>query len=248
LAAAPSYFVVNGEEGRCGRFTDRHLMEGDPQRVLEGLLIAAYGAGTKRAIIHINGSARFSFDRLARALAKAQAAGLIGDRILGSAFSFHVELRRGPRAFVRGEEQMLLRSIEGQQALPETTPPWPPGSRLWGKPAVISNVATLAALPPMIAEDSGRTRILGVSGPVNRPGIVEVEAGITLRELLFDVADGLRDRRPCEGVLVAGPSDVLLSPGSFDATVESLDAFLAGADGLIVIPAGEAPAASAPGG
>jgi len=121
---------------------------------------------------------------------------------------------------------MLLRSIEGQQASPETTPPWPPGSRLWGKPAVISNVATRAALPPMIAEDSGRTRILGVSGPVTRPGIVEVDAGITLRELLFDVADGLRDRRPCEGVLVAGPSDVLLSPGSFDATVESLERLL----------------------
>ncbi|PYN20013.1 MAG: hypothetical protein DMD99_24245 [Candidatus Rokuibacteriota bacterium] len=241
LATTPSYFVVNGEEGRCGRFTDRHLMEGDPQRVLEGLLIAAYGAGTNRAIIHINGTARFSFDRLARALAKAQAAGLIGDRILGSAFSFHVELRRGPRGFVGGEEQMLLRSIEGQRASPETTPLPPPEVGLWGKPTVISTIATLAALPPVISDDSGRTRILSVSGPVSRPGIVEVEAGTTLRQLLFEVADGLRDRRPCEGVLVAGPSDVLLSPGSFDATVESLDAFSAGAGGLIAIPAGEAP-------
>src|SRR5206468_11691358 len=107
--------------------------------------------------------------------------------------------------------------------------PISPESGLWGKPTVISNVATLAALPPMIAEDSVRTRILGVSGPVNRPGIVEVETGTTLRQLLLEVADGLRDRRPCAGVLVAGPSGVLLRSGSFDAPVESLDAFSAGA-------------------
>src|SRR2546428_784254 len=104
--------------------------------------------------------------------------------------------------------------------------------------------------PASVAGDdtssASRTRILGVSGPVRRPGIVEVEAGTTLRQLLFEVADGLRDRRPCEDVLVAGPSDVLLSPGSFDATVESLEAYSAGAGGLIAIPAGEAPAAFAP--
>src|SRR5438093_10469943 len=122
-------------------------MEGDPQRVLEGLLIAAYGAGTNRAIIHINGTARFSFDRLARALAKAQAAGLIGDRILGSAFSCHVELRRGPRGFVRGQEQMLLRSIAGQRASADTTPLRPPEPGLWGKPTGSITIAALAEPP-----------------------------------------------------------------------------------------------------
>src|SRR5881296_3513533 len=142
---APRYFVVNGEEGAPGLLTDCHLMEGDPQRVLEGLLIAAYAAGTNRGIIYMNGTARFAFDRMARALAKAQAARLTDDRILGSAFSFHVEIRRGPRGFVRGEERALLASIEGQRA----APPLPPDSRLWGRPTVISNVETLAAIPPV---------------------------------------------------------------------------------------------------
>src|SRR5439155_1337010 len=108
-------------------------------------------AETSRGIIYVNGTARFAFDRMARALAKAQAAHLIGDCILGSAFSFHVEIRRGPRGFVRGEERALLASIEGQRASPGTKLSLPPESRLWGKPTVISNAETLAALPPLIA-------------------------------------------------------------------------------------------------
>src|SRR5207247_5950147 len=127
VSATPRYFVANGEEGAPGLFTDRHLMEGDPHRVLEGLLIAAYAAGTNRGIIHINGAARLPFQRMARACAKARVVGLIGDRILGSAFSFHVEIRRGVRGFVRGEERALLPSIEGQGASPRTRPLAPHG-------------------------------------------------------------------------------------------------------------------------
>src|SRR5712691_1150697 len=230
-SAAPRYFVANGEEGAPGFFTDCHLMEGDPQRVLEGLLIAAYAAGTNRGIIYINGAARLAFERMARALAKAQAARLIGDRILGSAFSFHVEIRRGPRGFVRGEERALLASIEGRRASPWTKPLLPPESRLWGKPTVINNVETLAAIPPVFAWNSGgragqswsATRLFGVSGPVNRPGIVEVEGHVTLRELLFEVAGGLRDGRALKGVVAAGPSATVLPPESLDASLKALD-------------------------
>jgi len=241
--AAPRYFVVNGEAGAPGLLTDCHLMEGDPQRVLEGLLIAAYAAGTNQGIIYMNGTARFAFDRMARALAKAQAARLTDDRILGSAFSFHVEIRRGPRGFVRGEERALLASIEGQRA----APPLPPDSRLWGRPTVISNVETLAAIPPVFAwNSSGRagqswsaTRIFAVSGPVNRPGIVEVESHVTLRELLFEVAAGLRDGRTLKGVAVAGPSATVLPLESLDASLKALDAFAAGTRGVIPIPDGD---------
>src|SRR5262249_56660778 len=127
VRAAPRYFVVNGEVG-TGLFTDCHLMEGDPQRVLEGLLIAAYAAGANRGIICINGAARLAFERMARSLAKAQAAHLIGDRILGSAFSFHVEIRRGPRGFVHGEERALLPPIHRHPPSPPTQPPPPPPS------------------------------------------------------------------------------------------------------------------------
>ncbi len=247
VSAAPRYFVVHGEEGTAGLFTDRHLMEGDPQRVLEGLLIAAYAAGADRGIVHINGAAGLSFQRMTRALAKAQAAGLIGDRILGSAFSFHVEIRRGARGFVRGEERALLESIEGQRTSPRPKPLQPSESRLWGKVAVVSNVETLAAVPTLIAASSGggpshrarSTKLLGVSGPLNRPGIVEVESGVTLRELLFEVAGGLLDERALKGVLVAGRSGVVLSPESLDASLESLDAVAAGPRGVIAIPDGD---------
>ena len=242
--AAPRYFVVNGEAGAPGLLTDCHLMEGDPQRVLEGLLIAAYAAGTNQGIIYMNGTARFAFDRMARALAKAQAARLIDDRILGSAFSFHVEIRRGPRGFVRGEEHALLASLEGRRALPRTKPPLPAESRLWGRPTVISNVETLAAIPPVFAwNSSGRagqswsaTRIFAVSGPVNRPGIVEVESHVTLRELLFEVAAGLRDGRTLKGVLAAGPSGSMLPPESLD---RSLEALATGTRGVIPIRDGD---------
>jgi len=246
VLVAPRYFVVNGEVG-AGLLTDCHLLEGDPHRVLEGLLIAAYAAGTNRGIIYINGAARIALDRMARALAKAQAARLIGDRILGSAFSFHAEIRRGPRGFVRGEECALLASIEGQRASPRMKPQLPHESRLWGRPTVISNVETLAAIPPAIARDSGgrasqswsATRLFGVSGPVNRPGIVEVESHVTLRELLFEVAAGLRDGRTLKGVVVLGPSATVLPPESLDASLKALDVFAAGTRGVIPIPDGD---------
>lgn len=207
----PNCFVVNGEEGIPGLFTDRHLMEGDPHRVLEGLVIAAYAVGAACGIIHINGAASSSLQRMTRALAKAQAAGLVGDRILGSAFSFHVEIQP---AFVEGEQ-----------------------------PTVVSSVATLATLPPVIAgrdDGSGRqglnpTRLWSVSGPVDRPGVVEVDDSVTFRELL-SVAGGLRDGRHCTRVLVVGPSGVLSSPESLDASGGSLAGFAAGTGGVIAIP------------
>src|SRR2546422_7589205 len=222
-------------------------MEGDPHRVLEGLLIAAYAAGTNRGIIHINGAARLPFQRMARACAKARVVGLIGDRILGSAFSFHVEIRRGVRGFVRGEERALLPSIEGQRASPRTRPLRPHESGLWGKPTVVSNVETLAAVPPVIAAGCGgharerqsATRLFGVSGPVNCPGIVEVPGGRTLPEPVFDVAAGLRDRRSLKGGRVAGPAGVVLGPDSVDASLGALDGLSAGARGGIPVPAGE---------
>ena len=247
-SGAPRYFVANGEEGAPGLVTDRHLMEGDPQRVLEGLLIAAYAVGATRAIIHINGAARLPLQRMVRALAKAQAAGLVGERILGSVFSCHVEIRRGPCGFARGQERALLASIEGQQESPGTGAPRAPEARLWGEPVVVSNIETLAAIPPLlaaggdgrVAKGRSTTRLLGVSGPLNRSGMVEVPRGVTLGELLLEMAAGLRDGRALKGVLLAGRPDVVLGPESLDASLESLHATSAGARGVIAIPDGAA--------
>jgi NADH:ubiquinone oxidoreductase subunit F (NADH-binding) len=222
-------------------------MEGDPQRVLEGLLIAAYAVGANRAIIHINGAARLPLQRMVRALAKARAAGLIGDQILGSVFSCEVEIRRGACGFVRGQERTLLASIEGQRTSTGTKPSVSPGARLWGKPVVLSNIATLAAIPPVITAGSGEraiqdraaTRLFGVSGPVNRPGMVEVQRGTMLRALLFEMAAGLRDPCTLKGVRMVGQSEVVLGPESLDGSLESLDTLAAEARGVIAIPDGD---------
>jgi NADH:ubiquinone oxidoreductase subunit E len=153
-AGEPKYLVVNGEEGEPGIFKDRHLMEADPHRLLEGMLLAAYAGGATRAILYIHGEADLSAERLARAVAEAEAWGLLGDRILGAEFSCHVELRRGAGGFILGEETALLESIEGRRAMPRTRPPFPVESGLWGKPTVINNVETLAAVP-LIVERGG---------------------------------------------------------------------------------------------
>jgi len=218
-AAAPTRFVVREEEGIPGLFTDRHLMEGDPHRVLEGLVIAAHAVRATLGIIQIDSAARLTCDRMARALAKAQAAGLIGDRILGSAFSLSVEIH-----------QKEGRSRDGER---------------------VSSVAPLAALPATrttvhkLASDGGTpapgrpaahtTLLCGVSGAVDRPGIVEVDGAVTLREVLSDIGGGLPEGGHSGCALVVGPSGVSPRPESLDAPLESLAAFSAGTGGVIAI-------------
>jgi len=196
--AESTRFVVSEAEGIPGLFTDRHLMEGDPHRVLEGLVIAAHAARATLGIIQIDSAARLTRDRMNRALAKAQAAGLIGDRILGSTFSLPVEIH-----------QKDGRSRDGEP---------------------VSIVAPLAALP------AARTTLLcGVSGAVDRPGIVEVDGAVTLRELLSDIGGGLPEGSHSRRALVVGPSGVSPRPESLDAPLESLAAFSAGTGGVIAI-------------
>src|SRR5437899_3195526 len=150
-AGSPKYLVVNGEEGEPGIFKDRHLMEGDPHRLLEASLIAAYATGASRAILYIHGEAELAAERLAVALGQARQWGLIGERVLGSELSLAVEIRRGAGGFVLGEETALLESLEGQRAMPRTRPPFPVESGLFGKPTAINNVETLFAVVPIVA-------------------------------------------------------------------------------------------------
>src|SRR5207247_4430166 len=195
----PKYLVMNGEEGEPGIFKDRHLMEGDPHQVLEGVLLAAYAAGATRAILYVHGEAELSAERLGRAVAQARAAGIVGDRMLGRDVACGVELRRGAGGFVLGEETALLESLEGRRAMPRTRPPVPVESGLWGKPTVINNVETLFAVVPIVARGGaafaalvgGRgTKLFGLSGTLRRPCAVEMEVGCTLRTLIEDVGGG----------------------------------------------------------
>ncbi|MBI2884448.1 MAG: NAD(P)H-dependent oxidoreductase subunit E [Candidatus Methylomirabilis oxyfera] len=222
---SPKYLVVNGEEGEPGIVKDRHLMEGDPHRLLEGILLAAFASGAGRGILFINGEAELSTHRMESALRAAESAGLLGVRILGSDFSFHLELRRGAGGFILGEETALMEAIEGKRAMPRPKPPFPVEAGLWGKPTVINNVETLAAVPLIVSRGGawfaalggGRgTKLFGLSGHLARPGIVEVPMGVTLRHLIEEIGGGGEDGQTLKAALVGGPSGVIVHPSRFD--------------------------------
>ncbi|HXJ81293.1 MAG TPA: NAD(P)H-dependent oxidoreductase subunit E [Candidatus Methylomirabilis sp.] len=248
-AGEPKYVVVNGEEGEPGIFKDRHLMEGDPHQLLEGALLAAYAAGATRVIVYVHGEAVLSAARLARAIEGAAAVGIIGDRMLGTEARCHVELRRGAGGFVLGEETALLESIEGRRAQPRTRPPFPVESGLWGKPTVINNVETLSTIPSIVGAGAASfaahgtpkapgTKVFGLSGPISRPGVVEVNNGVTLRMLLEEIGGGIADGRAWQGAVVGGPSGTIVPAALFDVSMEPRERVSPGTGGIVAVPVG----------
>jgi NADH:ubiquinone oxidoreductase subunit F (NADH-binding)/NADH:ubiquinone oxidoreductase subunit E len=250
-AGRPKYVVMNGEEGEPGIFKDRHLMEGDPHLVLEGVLLAAYAAGAERAILYVHGEADLAAARLARAVEAARAAGVVGPRVLGRDFGCEVEIRRGAGGFVLGEETALLESIEGRRAQPRPRPPFPVEAGLWGRPTVVNNVETLAAVPIILREggaafaargtpEAPGTKLFGLSGPLRRPGVVEVSGGTPLRTLLEAIAGGPPDGRPLKGALVGGPSGSVVPAGLFDVPLAPRGRVSPGTGGVVAVPEGAA--------
>ena len=242
----PKYLVVNGEEGEPGIFKDRHLMEGDPHRLLEAVLLAAYAAGASRGVLYIHGEAAISAERVATALGQARAWGLVGERILGADFSLELEVRRGAGGFVLGEETALLESIEGRRAMPRTRPPFPVESGLWGRPTVINNVETLMAVPSIVerggawfaALGGGRgTKLFGLSGHVKHPGVVEVELGTTLRTLIEEIGGGSSTGRPIRAAMLGGPSGTLVHPRHFDEPLVPRGPVNPGTGGVVALDA-----------
>ena len=225
-AAGPiKYLIVNGEEGEPGIFKDRHLLEGDPHRLLEGALLAAYAAGASRMILYIHGEAHLAARHIERALAQAAAAGFVGERVLGSDFSVAVEIRRGAGGFVLGEETALMESLEGRRAMPRPKPPFPTESGVHGRPTVINNVETLFTVPLILDRGAAwwtglggghGTKVFGLSGHVARPGVIEAELGLTLRDLLERMGGGAPDARTVTTVALGGPSGILVPPRRFD--------------------------------
>jgi NADH:ubiquinone oxidoreductase subunit F (NADH-binding)/NADH:ubiquinone oxidoreductase subunit E len=222
---APAYLIVNAEEGEPGIFKDRHLMEGDPHRLLEGALLAAFASGASRIILYIHGEAHLSAQRMAHAVGDARRWGLLGDRILASDFSVEVEIRRGAGGFVLGEETALMESLEGRRAMPRPKPPFPTEAGLFGRPTVINNVETLFAVPLIVAHGAewwtalGRghgTKCFGLSGHVARVGMVEVEMGATLRDLLDRIGGGVPGGRGLTGAVLGGPSGIIVPPRDLD--------------------------------
>jgi NADH-quinone oxidoreductase subunit F len=224
-AGEPRYVIVNGEEGEPGIFKDRHLMEGDPHRLLEGALLAAYAAAVSHVYLYIHGEANLSAERMARAVADAREWGLIGHRVLGSDFTIEVEIRRGAGGFVLGEETALMESLEGKRAMPRPKPPFPTEAGLFGKPTVINNVETLFAVPLILNRGAewwtalGRghgTKCFGLSGHVARPGLAETEMGASLRDLVERIGGGVAAGHALQGVVLGGPSGVLVPPHDLD--------------------------------
>jgi NADH-quinone oxidoreductase subunit F len=247
-AGEPKYVVVNGEEGEPGIFKDRHLMEGDPHQLLEGALLAAYAAGASRIIVYVHGEAQLSAARLAGAIAQAEAAGIIGPRVLGRDVACPIELRRGAGGFVLGEETALLESIEGRRAQPRTRPPFPVDSGLWGKPTVINNVETLSAIPAIVAgggewfaklgiAKAPGTKLFGLSGPIRRPGVVEVGHGVTLHTLLQEIGGGLMNGQAFRGAVVGGPSGSIVPATLFDVPMQPRERVSPGTGGIVAVPA-----------
>ncbi|MBI1733568.1 MAG: NAD(P)H-dependent oxidoreductase subunit E [Candidatus Rokubacteria bacterium] len=239
-AGTPKYLVMNGEEGEPGIFKDRHLMEADPHAVLEGALIAAHAAGAAHVVLYVHGEANLAAARLARAVRDAEAAGLV---------RCTVEIRRGAGGFVLGEETALLESIEGRRAQPRTRPPFPVESGLWGRPTVINNVETLAAVPAILergaaafvalgTEKAPGTKLFGLSGPIARPGVVEARNGVTLRELLDAIGGGLAGGQAFLGAVVGGPSGTIVPAALFDVPMTPRERVSPGTGGIVAVPEG----------
>jgi NADH-quinone oxidoreductase subunit F len=241
---SPKYLIVNGEEGEPGIFKDRHLMEGDPHRLIEGALLAAYAAGASRIILYIHGEAHLSALRLERALEDARERGLLGERALASDFSVEAEIRRGAGGFVLGEETALMESLEGRRAMPRPKPPFPTEAGLFGKPTVINNVETLFAVPLIVGRGAAwwtalgqghGTKVFGLSGHVTRPGLVEAELGLTLRDLIERIAGGVPGGRALQGVVAGGPSGILVHPRRLDEPLLPGGSLNPGTGGLVAL-------------
>lgn len=239
------YIICNADEGEPGNFKDRLIMEGDPHQIIEGMIIAGYAVGAKQGYIYIRGEYHQSVAHTERAIGVAREMGLLGTNILGSGFDFDIEIFKGAGAYICGEETALLESLEGKRGESRTKPPFPPSHGLLGKPTVVNNVETLAAVPHIIAngadwycglgtKETKGTKIFSPCGDVLYPGVYEVPFGVTLRDVIYGMAGGIKNGKKLKGILMGGPSGVLVGPKDLDRKLCSED-LAPGAGALIVI-------------
>lgn len=231
ISASEKYIVCNADEGEPGTFKDRIILEGDPNRVIEGMIIAAYAIGANRGFLYIRGEYTLSIRRLSFAIEQARAKGFLGKGIWGTDFSFDIEIRRGAGSYVCGEETALIESIEGHRGYPRLRPPFPGVYGLWGRPTVVNNVETLANVPPIILRGSDWFRSLGTKGSpgtkiftlcghVNKKGYVEAPMGITLRELLEVHGGGMREGRSFKWAQTGGTAGGCVSAQQLDVPLD----------------------------
>ncbi len=244
------YLICNADEGDPGAFMDRAVIEGDPHRLLEGMAIAAYAIGAKKAYVYIRAEYPLAIDHLYKAIADSRAYGFLGHNILDSGFSLEIVVKKGAGAFVCGEETALINSIEGKRGMPRPRPPYPAVNGLFGKPTVINNVETLANVPTIAQHgaewfntlgtaSSKGTKVFALSGKVQRTGLVEVAMGTPIRQIVFDIGGGIPNNKRYKAVQIGGPSGGCIPEQHLDIDVdyESLKTVgaMMGSGGLVVM-------------
>jgi NADH:ubiquinone oxidoreductase subunit F (NADH-binding)/(2Fe-2S) ferredoxin/NAD-dependent dihydropyrimidine dehydrogenase PreA subunit len=248
--ATPKYVICNADEGDPGAFMDRSAIEGDPHTVVEGMAIGGYAIGAQHGVVYIRAEYPLAIQRIQKAIEDARAHGLLGEHILGSEFSFDIEIRLGAGAFVCGEETALIHSIEGARGMPRPRPPYPAAVGLFDKPTLINNVETWANIPVIIldganwfrtvgTEASKGTKVFALAGKVVNTGLIEVPMGTTLREIIYDVGGGIPFGKAFKAVQTGGPSGGCLPAQYLDTPIdyESLAkaGSIMGSGGMIVI-------------
>ena len=243
------YVICNADEGDPGAYMDRSIMEGNPHRVLEGMVIGAYAIGAHQGYVYIRNEYPLAVKHLRQAIAQAEEYGLLGKNILGSGFDFTIRVKLGSGAFVCGEETALMASIEGRIGEPRPRPPFPAERGLWGKPTNINNVKSWASVPIIIdkgaawyarlgtAKSKG-TLIFSVVGKINNTGLIEVPMGISLRDLLFNIGGGIPNGKAFKAAQIGGPSGGCIPAEHLDVPIdyESLRSLgaIVGSGGLVV--------------
>ncbi len=246
----PKYVICNADEGDPGAFMDRSILEGDPHSLIEGMILAGYAIGSNQGYIYCRAEYPLAIERLETALNQAREYGLLGENILGTGFSFDLEVYEGAGAFVCGEETALMASIEGRRGEPRPRPPFPAVSGLWNKPSNVNNVKSYALTPQIIlkgadwfagigAPKSPGTAIFALTGQINNIGLIEVPMGITLREIIYEIGGGIPKKKRFKAVQTGGPlggclpESALDTPVDFDSLVEA--GATMGSGGMIVV-------------
>ena len=248
--ADQKYVVCNADEEDPGAFMDRSIMEGDPHSVIEAMAICGYSIGASKGLVYIRAEYPLAIERLRIAIEQAEKYGLLGENILGTDFSFHIEIRYGAGAFVCGEETALIHSMEGHRGEPTTKPPFPAESGYLNKPTNVNNVETLANIPVILnkgadwfasigTERSKGTKVFALAGKINNVGLIEVPMGTTLREVIYEIGGGIKNGKKFKAVQTGGPSGGCLTEKHLDTPID-FDNLLAagsmmGSGGMIVM-------------
>ena len=225
------YVICNADEGDPGAFMDRCLVEGDAYLVIEGMAIAGYAIGASKGVVYVRAEYPIAIERLEAAIKMAREKGLLGEKILGSDFTFDIEIRIGAGAFVCGEETALIASVEGKRGEPRQKPPYPSDKGLYGKPTIINNVETFGNVASIIlkgakwfaeigTEKSTGTKVFALAGDINNTGIIEVPMGTTLGDIIFDIGGGIPNGKKFKVAQTGGPSGGCLTAEHLNAKVD----------------------------